>query len=59
MKIYFSGSIRGGRDDQKLYVKIIGLLSKYGEVLTKHIGDKNLSALGESYLTDEVFTNAI
>jgi nucleoside 2-deoxyribosyltransferase len=47
MKIYFAGSIRGGRDDKDLYSKIITLLSKFGAVLTEHVGDKTLSALGE------------
>lgn len=53
MKIYFAGSIRGGRDDKKLYLEIINLLGKYGKVLTEHIGDKTLSAMGEDGPTDE------
>jgi 2'-deoxynucleoside 5'-phosphate N-hydrolase len=52
MKIYFSGSIRGGRDDKEIYLKIIGLLQEYGEVLTEHIGDKNLTDRGEVDLED-------
>ena len=48
MKIYFAGSIRGGRDDCALYLDIIGLLCAYGCVLTEHIGDSGLSALGEA-----------
>jgi nucleoside 2-deoxyribosyltransferase len=51
MKIYFAGSIRGGYDD--FYPQIINLLQKYGEVLTEHIADKNLSFIGETKLTDE------
>jgi nucleoside 2-deoxyribosyltransferase len=51
MKIYFAGSIRGGYDD--FYPQIITLLQKYGEVLTEHIGDKSLSRIGETKLTDE------
>lgn len=47
MKIYFAGSIRGGRDDASLYTKLIKHLKKYGEVLTEHVGDKKLSQLGE------------
>jgi len=47
MKIYFAGSIRGGRDDWSLYKEIIGLLSLYGDVLTEHIGDSTLSISGE------------
>ncbi len=44
MKIYFAGSIRGGRGDAELYKQIIGLLSEYGEVLTEHIGDETLTS---------------
>ena len=38
MKIYFSGSIRGGRQDAELYKQIIEFLKQYGTVLTEHIG---------------------
>ncbi len=51
-KIYFAGSIRGGRADRELYAEIIGLLRKYGVVLTEHIGDDALTSDGESGLTD-------
>lgn len=47
MKIYFAGSIRGGRDDRALYLEIITALKHYGTVLTEHIGDDTLSHLGE------------
>lgn len=57
MKIYFAGSIRGGRDDKELYAQIIKLLSKYGEVLTEHIGNANLSSLGETELSNEDIYN--
>ncbi len=46
-QIYFAGSIRGGRQDQALYLEIIERLKKYGEVLTEHIGDAALSSVGE------------
>jgi nucleoside 2-deoxyribosyltransferase len=52
MNIYFAGSIRGGCDDQKLYLEIIELLRNYGEVLTEHIGDADLSYKGEQDLSD-------
>ena len=48
MKIYFAGSIRGGRDDFALYFAIIEQLKDYGEVLTEHVGDADLQAIGES-----------
>ena len=47
MKIYFAGSIRGGREDAVLYLRIIERLREYGQVLTEHIGDSQLSVLGE------------
>lgn len=47
MKIYFAGSIRGGRNDAPLYYEIIGFLSNFGEVLTEHIGDSNLTEAGD------------
>ena len=42
VKIYFSGSIRGGRNDAKLYRQIIDDLQNYGDVLTEHIGNESL-----------------
>ncbi len=53
MKIYFAGSIRGGRDDVKLYAMIIKHLGKYGKVLTEHVADKNLEAIGEKNMSDK------
>jgi len=47
MKIYFAGAIRGGREDQELYLKIINYLKQYGEVLTEHLGDQSINILGE------------
>jgi len=52
MKIYFAGSIRGGREDAALYLQIIEYLKNYGEVLTEHIGDPNLTDLGDDGPTD-------
>jgi nucleoside 2-deoxyribosyltransferase len=53
MKIYFAGSIRGGRDDKALYLEIINLLKNYGQVLTEHIGEASLESFGETGLSDE------
>ncbi|MBA3064355.1 nucleoside 2-deoxyribosyltransferase [Candidatus Woesearchaeota archaeon] len=52
MKIYFAGSIRGGRQDSEIYKQLIEYLKKYGEVLTEHVGDDNLSQ-GEINFTDK------
>lgn len=54
MKIYFAGSIRGGRDDQDLYLRLIDHLKKYGEVLTEHVGDRNLTSYGETISDPEI-----
>ncbi|MFC1686198.1 nucleoside 2-deoxyribosyltransferase [Nanoarchaeota archaeon] len=51
--IYFCGAIRGGRGDVELYSGIIKHLQKYGEVLSVHVGDKNLDVKGEEGITDE------
>lgn len=53
MKIYFAGSIRGGREDADIYYQIIKHLQKFGKVLTEHIGDKTLSAMGHDGPTDQ------
>ena len=42
-KIYFAGSIRGGRDDAALYKEIIAHIKETDRVLTEHIGDLSLS----------------
>jgi nucleoside 2-deoxyribosyltransferase len=47
MNIYFAGAIRGGREDQRLYLEIVKLLKAYGNVLTEHIGDAQLGEQGE------------
>ena len=51
MKIYFSGSISGGRADQEIYKKLIDHLKLYGDVLTEHIGDSSLSSYGETNMS--------
>lgn len=53
--IYFAGSIRGGRDDQPLYLAIIKMLAEYGDVLTEHIGRKDLEETGEKLSDKEIF----
>ena len=52
-KVYFAGSIRGGRDDAQLYTELISYIkSKNAVVLTEHIGDNNLLKQ-EKKLTDK------
>ena len=47
LKIYFCGSIRAGRDDAPLYVRIIDHLKTYGTVLTEHVGNPNVVKNGQ------------
>lgn len=54
MKIYFAGSISGGRADVGFYKEIINHLKNHGKVLTEFIGDDSLSASGEAGLTDKL-----
>ncbi|MCP4966621.1 MAG: nucleoside 2-deoxyribosyltransferase [bacterium] len=48
MKIYFAGSIRGGRDDADIYLHLVDELAKHGEVLTEHV-----ATVGEEDLSDD------
>lgn len=43
LKIYFAGSIRGGRQDAELYKRIIQYIQREHIVLTEHVGDLSLS----------------
>ena len=47
MKVYFAGSIRGGRIDAALYERLIKYIQKTDVVLTEHVGDLNLSDEGQ------------
>ena len=60
MKIYFAGSISGGRDNQSIYLEIINYLKTKGKVLTEHIANSNLSSYGEINLTrEEIYTRDV
>ena len=52
-KIYFAGSIRGGRVDAELYRRIIARIRRTAVVLTEHVGDLNLQ---ESTTDREIYT---
>ncbi|XP_029927162.1 5-hydroxymethyl-dUMP N-hydrolase [Myripristis murdjan] len=47
MRIYFCGSIRGGRQDVSVYQRLVRKLQTYGTVLTEHVSDGQLSDTGE------------
>lgn len=48
LKIYFCGSIRGGRQDQQLYKTIVDHLKQWGPVLTEHVAFPDLTTHYES-----------
>lgn len=52
LKIYFAGSIRGGRADAALYRDLIAHIGETDTVLTEHIGDLSLSALEQGRSKD-------
>lgn len=43
-KVYFAGSIRGGRTDAELYKRMIDFIKRTDDVLTEHVGDLSLNA---------------
>lgn len=50
-KIFFTGSVRGGRAQQPSYEIIVHELRKYGQVLSEHVADNRISHYGETELT--------
>ncbi|MBN2324296.1 MAG: nucleoside 2-deoxyribosyltransferase [Spirochaetes bacterium] len=57
MKIYFAGSIRGGREDAALYEELIRYLGTFGHVLTEHIGTSISHGHSETGLDDRSIHN--
>jgi len=53
LKIYFAGSIRGGRGDAELYARLIARMKERHTVLTEHIGSPVLFSSIERGMTDE------
>ena len=41
-KVYFAGSIRGGRNDAERYHRIIAAIKRAAAALTEHVGDLHL-----------------
>ena len=53
-KVYFAGSIRGGRQDAALYGEMIKFIEARGcRVLTEHVGLASLLTEGERTMTEE------
>ena len=48
--IYFAGSIRGGRDDQPVYARLVEILDRHGTVLSEHVASETVES--EEGMTD-------
>lgn len=59
MDIYFTGSIRGGREHVEWYAEIVKLLKNYGKVLTEHVADVELPERGEDFPVNYIFERDI
>lgn len=57
MKIYFSGSIYGGRQKLDTYKKLINELKKYGEVLNAEVADDDVVINEEQQSDYDIFEN--
>lgn len=57
MKIYFSGSIYGGRQKLETYKKLVYEMQKYGEVLNPEVADDNVLIEEEGKSDYEIFEN--
>ncbi len=53
-KVYFAGSIRGGRADASLYHDMIAHINLTDHVLTEHVGDLNKSVLEQGRNKDQL-----
>lgn len=55
MKIYFAGSIRGGRTDAGLYQRLIEYMQQTDIVLTEHIGRPDLNLIEQGKRDIEIY----
>ncbi|MGN0032411.1 MAG: nucleoside 2-deoxyribosyltransferase [Candidatus Limimorpha sp.] len=55
-KVYFAGSIRGGRADAALYGRLVKYIQRTAIVLTEHVGCSDINIL-EQGRKDEVIYN--
>ncbi len=54
-KVYFAGSIRGGREDAALYRDIIKHIQETDIVLTEHIGATDLNAREQGVKDQDIY----
>lgn len=55
MKIYFSGSIAGGREKVNDYARISNELEKYGMILDKHVVNPSFSIDNETLSPEQIY----
>lgn len=55
-KIYFAGSIRGGRIDADLYRRMIEYMQKTDIVLTEHIGRPDLNLMEQGKGDEDIYS---
>lgn len=55
-KIYFAGSIRGGRIDADLYRRMIEYIQRTDIVLTEHIGHPELNVLEKGKADEDIYS---
>ena len=53
-KVYFAGSIRGGRVDAEVYRRIIRYMQNTSIVLTEHIGSPELNLMEQGKRDAEI-----
>jgi nucleoside 2-deoxyribosyltransferase len=58
-KIYFAGSIRGGRIDAELYGRLIKYMQKDNIVLTEHIGSPHLNLMEQGKRDIDIYNEDI
>lgn len=54
-KIYFAGSIRGGRVDADMYRRMIEYMQKTDTVLTEHVGSPHLNLMEQGKRDIEIY----
>ena len=59
LKIYFGGSLKGGRSKVEDYKKIVDYLKTIGTVLDEHVADPNLQSSGESITSTEIYNRDV
>lgn len=60
MKIFFAGSIRGGRSMLPVYIQIVEILKKQGhKVVSEHVASIDLEKIEEKISDEEILNNDI